>query len=91
MIDDKTFCVGCQLSSYLVLDQIDGKRYCKWCKSKKQHPYWPRGQHNGQRIMGASIKAAIDFRHCRLVPRYTKYTGCISWLWFLVWVEAVYE
>ena len=88
---DKTTCSKCGHASYVHLHMVEGVILCGACKSKAQHPHWPRGRWNGQRIMGASVKFAIDLAHCRVRPRWNKYTRCFAWLWFLCWIEAVYE
>ena len=88
---DKTTCSKCGYSTYTYLNLVDGVPMCKSCKSKAEHPHWPRGKYNGQRILGGSLKTAIRLDGWYWRPTWNKYAQCFRWLCFYVWVEAVYE
>lgn len=53
---------------------------------------WPRGRHNGQRIVGVSFKVKIDVTAWRWIPvQVWKLSGGVHWLCFYTWTEWVYE
>ena len=52
---------------------------------------WPRGRYNGKRIIGVSIKFKFSIEYFQWLPRVMKYTNCLRWLWFYLWIEWEYE
>lgn len=69
-----------------------GKLYCcQICKSQALYPRWPRWRYNGRRIVGCSIKAAIDLTVWSWRPRWYSWAHCFTWFCFRAWLETVYE
>jgi hypothetical protein len=53
---------------------------------------WPRGKHNGQRIVGVSVKVKVRVDHWHWKPFLTWNWGmpCAHWLFIWSWWELVY-
>jgi hypothetical protein len=52
---------------------------------------WPRGKYNGERIVGFEFKFQMDVTDWAWIPRSPKYSHCLNWLCFRIWVQAHYD
>lgn len=59
----------------------------------KLRSLWPRGRHNGRRIVGFTVKLRVDVLGFRLLPHAEWGYGApmVRWLVFALFAEAVYH
>lgn len=84
-------CDGCLVPSYYILPVTDGRRLCRACTSKYKYPHWPRGKHNGMRIVGFQVKVSIRVDDWLWKPMIGHYCGAFHWLFWRSWFSAEYE
>lgn len=87
-------CSRCGVSFYQdiqIVDENHPVNLCKLCRDRVDHPYWPRGRINGQRIIGLEAKMKIDLTDWKLFPRFNSWTRCFRWLCVWLWIHFEYK
>lgn len=52
---------------------------------------WPRGKHNGQRIVGVSIKVVVTVTDWLWRPMIGHHCGAFHWLFWRCWAQPEYD